>query len=269
MKRLRICILMLIAAVTCRAAVIDTVEIATRHLSTPMDVIVVTPNRVDEGQRFPTLYLLHGHGGNYTNWTERQKRLPALADLYGMVIVCPDGRNSWYWDTPKMHMESFFTEDLVPYIDENFPTVADSTMRAITGLSMGGHGGLWLAMRHPDIWKNAGSISGGVDITKFPTNWDMASLLGNYIDDPEKWKEHTVVTLAEKIEPGRLNMIIDCGTEDFFYEVNENLHRLLLERKVPHDYISRPGVHNWGYWNNSILYQILFFSEAFRRAPGK
>lgn len=251
------------------AAVVDTVQVATRHLPTPMDVMVVTPENADTTLRYPTVYLLHGHGGNYTNWLSKQPRLLDIADSYGMVIVCPDGRNSWYWDSPKMHMESCIVEDLVPYIDSHYPTLADSTMRAITGLSMGGHGAMWLTMRHPDIWKNAGTISGGVDICKFPANWDMATLIGNYADNPEKWANHSVTPLAEKVGPGRFNIIMDCGVDDFFYEVNENLHRIFLRNKVDHDYISRPGKHNWDYWNNSVLYQMLFFNEAFNKARRK
>ncbi len=71
--------------------------------------------------------------------------------------------------------------------------------------------------------------------------------------------------LLHLLTPNKLSIIIDCGTEDFFYEVNERLHRELLYRNIPHDYISRPpGIHDWNYWANAIKYQILFFSEFFK-----
>lgn len=254
-----------IGAVCSLAAVVDTVEISTRHLVIPMKVTVVSPTTGAPDERFPSVYILNGHGGDYTSWLKNQKHFHALADRYKMVFVFPDGRNSWYWDTPRMRMESFFVEDLVPYIDEHFPTVAEPEKRAITGLSMGGHGALWLASRHPGIWKSAGSMSGGVDIRPFPKNWNMPELLGPENKDPEKWAEHTVITSVPKWKPGELNLIIDCGTDDVFTEVNENLHRELLRYKIPHDYISRPGSHNWNYWNNSIYYHLLFFSEAFKK----
>ena len=257
--------LLTMCAVCSMAAVVDTVEIATRHLTTPMKVSVVTPTTGAEGERFPTVYMLNGHGGDYRSWLKSQKRLRELSDRYKMVFVFPDGRNSWYWDTPKMRMESFFVEDLVPYIDANFPTRADAVSRAITGYSMGGHGALWLASRHPDLWRSAGSMSGGVDIRPFPKNWNMPELLGAEDNNPGKWAQHTVITQVPNWKPGELNLIIDCGTEDVFTEVNENLHRELLRHKIPHDYTSRPGAHNWNYWNNSIYYHLLFFSEVFRK----
>ena len=58
-------------------------------------------------------------------------------------------------------------------------------------------------------------------------------------------------------------LIIDCGTEDFFYEVNKNLHEQLLYRNIPHDYIARPGSHNWNYWTNAVQYQLLFMHRFF------
>jgi S-formylglutathione hydrolase FrmB len=62
-----------------------------------------------------------------------------------------------------------------------------------------------------------------------------------------------------------LALIIDCGSEDFFYKVNCQLHEKLLDRNIPHDFISRPGVHNWDFWNNSIQYQMLFMSKFFTK----
>lgn len=266
MKKLCLCLAaLMLSAFYASAAVVDTVQIATRHLVTPMRVSVVTPSTGVEGERFPTVYILNGHGGDYKVWLKNMPALHELADMYKMVLVFPDGRNSWYWDTPSMRMETFFVEDLVPYIDENFPTVADRGHRAITGLSMGGHGALWLASRHPDVWGSAGSMSGGVDIRPFPKNWGMPQLLGSYQADPQKWADHTVITQVPSWSPGELNLIIDCGTADVFTDVNENLHRELLKYKIPHDYTSRPGGHNWPYWKNSIYYHLLFFHQAFRR----
>ena len=60
-----------------------------------------------------------------------------------------------------------------------------------------------------------------------------------------------------------IKIIIDCGTEDFFYAVNVRLHEELMYRNIPHEFISRPGGHNAAYWNNAILYQGLFFANYF------
>ena len=130
---------------------------------------------------------------------------------------------------------------------------------------MGGHGALWNAIRHPDVFGAAGSMSGGVDIRPFPKSWNMYKQLGERDAHPEVWDAHTVANLVPQLEPGRLALIFDCGTEDFFLEVNRQFHAALLEKGIPHDFIVRPGAHNNTYWNNSIDYHLLFFQKYFRK----
>jgi S-formylglutathione hydrolase FrmB len=137
--------------------------------------------------------------------------------------------------------------------------------RAITGLSMGGHGAMWLGLHHPDIWFNIGSTSGGVNILPFPKRWNMADALGNFEDYPQLWADHTIINQIELFVQNKQNIIFDCGTNDVFTQVNADLHQALLDAKVPHDYISRPGQHNMDYWSNSILFQLLFFQQNFKK----
>ena len=131
---------------------------------------------------------------------------------------------------------------------------------------MGGHGGLWLGTRHPDLFGSMGSTSGGVNIIPFPKNWKMAQRLGAYEDNKDRWAQYTVVSLVPQMKANGQNIIFDCGVDDFFADVNNDLHRRLVEAQVPHDYISRPGAHTHEYWANSILYQLLFFNQAFQNA---
>ena len=136
--------------------------------------------------------------------------------------------------------------------------------RAITGFSMGGHGALWLAFRHPDTYGACGSISGGVDIRPFPENWEMKQLLGPYSENPQRWNEYTVINqLPYNSKSGPLAIIIDCGYYDFFYTVNQKLHEKLRYYNIPHDFLTRPGGHTHEYWNNAIDYQLLFFYKYF------
>ena len=186
----------------------------------------------------------------------------------GIIFVCPDGKNSWYWDSPKnqaYRYETFVASELVKHTDKNYATIPEKKGRAITGLSMGGHGALWLAIRHKEIFGAGGSTSGGVDIRPFPKNWEMNKQLGDYESDKTLWDQHTVITQVDKIKDGDLALIIDCGEQDFFLEVNKALHKMLLEKNISHDFITRPGGHNGQYWNNSIDYQILFFDKFFKK----
>ncbi|MEP7258746.1 MAG: hypothetical protein ABI687_10160 [Flavitalea sp.] len=69
--------------------------------------------------------------------------------------------------------------------------------------------------------------------------------------------------VADSLRNGDLKLIIDCGTEDFFIGVNRRFQQLLIDRKIDHEYIERPGAHNNEYWNNSIDFQLLFFKKFF------
>ena len=93
----------------------------------------------------------------------------------------------------------------------------------------------------------------------------MKKQLGEYESNKDRWNSHTVINQIDKLQNGNLAIIIDCGFNDFFFEVNNNLHDALLKQGIDHDYIVRPGEHNSKYWNNSIDYQILFFKKYFKR----
>jgi S-formylglutathione hydrolase FrmB len=255
----------LLGVTSLRSATVTTIAVTSEGMKKDVPVTVILPDSVrKEGTRFPVLYLLHGYSNNNGSWAERTS-IRDLAEQYGVIVVCPDGGfSSWYFDSPEdpsYRYETFVSKELVTEVDKRFPTLPNRASRAIAGLSMGGHGAMFLAFRHPDIYGTAVSFSGGVDLRPFPDNWDIAKRLGSLQDYPDRWKECSVITLAEKISPGQQALSIDCGVDDFFIPVNRNLHSLLLERHVPHDYSERPGGHDWHYWANAIKYQMLFISD--------
>lgn len=273
-KSLLVTLVSLLALVSQAApkARIDTITIASQYVDPDMKVIVITPDADDTTTPRPVVYLLHGYSDDYRCWPHKsQPALDSLATNWGMIFVCPDGRDTWYFNAKgnqAKQMESFFVNDLVPAIDSLYPTIADREHRAITGLSMGGHGAWWLALNHKDIWGNVGSTSGGVDINRFPGHWKIHESLGDY--DEKTWKAHSIYYLVDdKLQPGELNIIFDCGVDDFFYECNNDLHQKLLDKKIPHDFISRPGAHTHPYWRNAILYQLQYFNERFKEADRK
>lgn len=268
MKRLFFLFCACVCVLCASAFKTDTVTVATTHLDTPMKVIVITPDGAADA-RFPSVYLLNGHGGDYRQWTCQTAPgiLGPLADAYGMILVMPDGRDSWYWDAPNnpgMQMETFFVEDLVPFIDKKFPTIAKAAKRAITGLSMGGHGALYLAARHPNIFHSVGSMSGNADICSFTDRWNVPQILGDYKDNTAVWQSHSVMSLLPKMKTAKLNIIFDCGADDFFARVNEKLHMQMKRLGIAHEYTTRPGRHSHKYWANSIKHHLLFFDAVFK-----
>ena len=247
---------------------IDTLNVYSASMDKTIPNMVITPNNYSDAKTsYPVLYLLHGAGGNYKDWIQKVPSIKQYANNYNMIIVCPDGANtSWYFDSPvdaTMKYETYISKELVNAVDKKYNTRADKSGRAITGLSMGGHGAFYLAFKHQDIWGAAGSMSGGLDIRPFPNNWDLPKRLGSFKEHQDNWEANTVINMVSLLKGDNLKLIFDCGTEDFFYDVNKQLHKKLLNNNIPHDYIERQGGHNWEYWANSIKYQLVFFSDFF------
>ena len=251
-----------------RASKVDTVATYSNAMKKEIKAVIVTPDSYTPSKTYPVVYLLHGYSGNYANWAKAKAVLES-ADTYDQIIVCADGGyGSWYWDSPidaSFKYETYISGELVAWVDKKYSTVKSPGGRAIAGLSMGGHGALYLAIKHPDVFGATGSMSGGVDIRPFPNNWDLAKRLGKYAENPDSWEKNTVINMLHLIQPKSLSIIIDCGTEDFFFKVNEALHQQMLYRNIQHDYIVRPGAHNWPYWENAVAYQLLFFHHFFKK----
>lgn len=229
---------------------------------------VLLPDGYYDMKDLPVVYLLHGFSDNESKW-DVNANVGRFADLYKIIIVTPDGGyDSWYFDAPEdptYRYETFVTKELIGYIDSHYRTSARRQMRAITGLSMGGHGAMYLAIRNKDIFGSVGSTSGGLDIRPFPGNWGISKRLGKIEEHPENWEQHTVINVVDSLKNGELNIVFDCGYEDFFYQVNCNMHEKLQKMGIAHDFFRRPGSHNWSYWTNSIQYQMLFFNNCFKR----
>jgi len=253
----------------------DTIEVMSQAMNRVIKNVVVMPEQYfaenSQETRFPVLYLLHGAYGCYSDWSKKAD-LHRLADEYGVVIVCPDGQDSWYFDSPvdpKMQFETYVSKELVAYIDSHYRTHANRFMRAITGLSMGGHGSLFLAWRHPDVFWSCGSMSGNMDITQFPDKWHIKDRLGELADNPQRWRDHAVCNLVDQLKASTLqpaqNIIIDDGLNDIFIKNNIALHDQLVEAGIEHDFTVRPGRHSWDYWVNSLDYHMIFFTKAFAR----
>jgi S-formylglutathione hydrolase FrmB len=252
------------------AASVDTATVYSCSMKKNVKCVVIKPDTYKNSNiRFPTVYLLHGYSDRYDAWVQNVPTVKDYADLMQQIIVCPDGGySSWYFDSPvdsTFRYETHIAKEVVGYIDLHYKTIPNRTHRAIAGLSMGGHGALYIALKHSDIFGSAGSMSGGVDLRPFPTQWDIAKRIGDEHTYNSNWQDMSVINLIERHPSQPISMVIECGTEDFFYQVNLQLHKKMMELKIPHDYTERPGRHTWAYWTNAVEYQLLFFKKFFNQ----
>jgi putative tributyrin esterase len=257
-------------------AKVDTLEIASVAMSKTYKAAVVLPNSYAKSKAsFPVLYLLHGAYGHFGDWlknTPDKKLVQNLSDQYNLIIVMPEGETfSFYLDSPVnkgSQFETYITKEVIQKIDKTYRTINDKKGRVISGLSMGGHGALYLSSKHPDLFCAAGSMSGAVDmggmlnrdaaqVTKF-----MEPVFGKEGAPQEVYASYAVLGMVDKMKANKLALIIDCGVDDFLIEPNRELHRRLVYSKVEHDYTERPGAHTWEYWENSLPYHVLYFSKV-------
>jgi S-formylglutathione hydrolase FrmB len=168
------------------ASQVDTLIVQSESMNKSISNIVILPENYSEENQLPVIYLLHGYSDNHETWMNNAPKIKEYADKYNVIIVCPDANySSWYFDSPiddSIKYETYISSELVKSVDRNYNTIDNRNGRAITGLSMGGHGAFYLSFKHQDVWGAAGSISGGVDIVPFPSSWDISKQLGKYSD---------------------------------------------------------------------------------------
>lgn len=261
------------------AAKVDTLQIASKAMNKTYNAAVVTPNSYAKGKtNYPVLYLLHGAYGHFRDWlksTPNENLVTDLADQYNIIIVMPEGETfSFYIDSPvnkESQFETFITQEVIQKVDATYRTIASKNGRVITGLSMGGHGALYLSSKHPELFCAAGSMSGAVDMNMMlnPDNLErtktlLTPILGAEVLSPDAYKRYAVIDKVDLLKANKMPLIIDCGVDDFLIETNRELHRRLVYNKVPHDYTERPGAHTWEYWDNALPYHILFFSKIIK-----
>lgn len=260
--------LLLLFSIAVHAGTVDTASIYSNSMHKYIKAVVIKPDSYKKKKNnFPVVYLLHGYDGWYSNWIIQVPELIKYADLYQTLIVCPDGaKSSWYFDSPidtAYKYETHVATELVNYIDKNYKTIADKKHRAITGLSMGGHGALYLALRHADVFGAAGSMSGGVNLMESKNRFDIMKRIGDTLLHAKAWHDMTVINLIENYTNTDVKIIFDCGDKDIFIDGNRRLHQKMTQLKIAHTYIERPGAHNWDYWKNSIPFQLLYFQRFF------
>ena len=282
MKKLILLFLLVSSYFISSAAKVDSLDVPSAVMNKAYKAAVVLPKSYAKSkENFPVLYLLHGGGGHFRDWltsTPDKESVKNLADQYNLIIVMPEGETfGWYMDSPYKSdnkFETYLTQEVITKIDNTYRTIKDRKGRVITGLSMGGHGSMYLSTRHPDLFCAAGTMSGAMsmDYSLFKVNDAFRqslkdrfqTLLGTTDTSNELYVKNSILNMTDAIKKNGLAITIDCGVDDFLIGVNRELHQKLVENGTPHDYTERPGAHTWPYWQNSLPYHVLFFSKVLK-----
>jgi S-formylglutathione hydrolase len=221
------------------------------------------------------VYYLSGLTCTHANVTEKGEFRAACAEL-GLIFVAPDtsprGEGvpgdpanaydfglgaGFYVDATRepfagnYRMWSYVTEELPKLVSENFPV--DSNRQSIFGHSMGGHGALTVALRHPSRYRATSAFAPIAAPSQVP--WGIKALSGYLGDDRQTWRKHDAVAL---IEDGASlpDLLVDYGDADQF--LAEQLRPELLQAacekaKIPLTLRRQPGYDHSYYFISTFM----------------
>jgi len=224
---------------------------------------VVLPEGYDSAFRYPVLWLLHGHGGDDTDWL-RETELTHDLQRYPIVVVLPSVKNSFYvnsWVDSASRYEDFVVRDLHDDVVRRY--AVDTLREGVAGLSMGGYGALMLALRHPRRYRFAGVLSGALSVPSPLERKDTLALgLLPAIDsafgpepNPHRRAHDPFVLFRRTPVPELPYLYFLIGTGDqfpTFLPRNRALTDSLRAYGARYEYHEVPGGHDWRVWGGAL-----------------
>lgn len=229
----------------------DFMSEALQHYTSMNVLLPVDPGRRIEAGPFPALYLLHGWGGNYSDWI-CNSRIALWAQQRGIAVIMPSGDNSYYLNYPEReeNYETFITQELVQLTRRAFPLSQERRYTWIAGLSMGGGGAVRCALRQGDVFGKAAGLSAGLTIH------EEAEQIGHGADVIQALED------ALQAHAPLPELFLTIGTEDPLLADNREFHSLLEQKGIAHRYEEHPGGHTWAYWDGHLPDVLDFLTDA-------
>jgi S-formylglutathione hydrolase FrmB len=252
---------------------------------------VLLPPGYPAAAPYPVVYYLHDYlATSATLW--RQGVVAALEQRMAagqtppFVLVAPDGDRSYWADSfdGARRYESWVAGALREEIEGRFAVRRDRDGRAVAGISMGGLGAARLALRRPDLYEAAGSLSGAL----IPMDWDFVATAPWFIRPNLKrifgrtagannLAANNLKTLLAQEWPGRPErprFYLRCGTEDKYKlgEAATRFREAAAAAGLEAELVLEPGGHNWRYWRTSAVDFLDWHARRFaspERAQGR
>ncbi|MBU2554039.1 MAG: esterase, partial [Bacteroidetes bacterium] len=242
-------------------------------------------------QSYPVVYLLHGLGDNETAWIE-YGRISQIADeevakgeIQPMIYIMPEGFRSYYVNDylGSFPYQDMLVNELVPYVDSLFRTKDDKQHRGVLGYSMGGFGALTLHLKHPDVFGVCVPLSTSIRtdqqyMTEEASGWDEQ--WGRLFGTPgvkgtdrlsDYYKENNPFYMLNTLSPeeiSNLHIFLDNGDKEHtLCRSNEELHILMRNNSIPHEYRVRDGGHSFTYWCSALPNALRFIDDQFESKP--
>ncbi|MBQ6520208.1 MAG: hypothetical protein IJI14_15950 [Anaerolineaceae bacterium] len=213
----------------------------------PIPFRIYLPLCYRSGMRLPVLYLLHGQGQSEHLWEELGiirllDEMISSGEIQPMIVVMP--RETYYYQNmdESEYPESVVNE-LIPTIDNAFPTIADRNARAIGGIS---RGALWaqkIAFENLDMFIALGNHS-------LPNPFFSDYMINKYL------KEH------QDLSP--LNIYIDTGNKDPYAKGSSDFSKQLFQFYLSHTLNVSPGTHDNDYWSEHLKEYLLWYDSVLR-----
>ena len=240
---------------------LEMIEYESKTVGTSRKLNVYTPPNYSSEKKYPVLYLLHGIGGDETEWQRFATpdmlfdNLIADGKAMPMIVVMPNGRaqkndraeGNVFESAPAFAVfERDLLDDVIPAIEARYSVQADREHRALAGLSMGGGQSLNFGLGHLDTFAWVGGFSSAPN-TKQPEE---------LMTDPAKAKEHLKL------------LWLSCGNKDGLMRISQRTQRYLKEKEVPHLWNVDSHGHDPTHWRNNLYHfaQLVFNDEASKAA---
>ena len=233
--------------------------------------------------KYPVVYMLHGLGDNASSWLEYGridsfvKQRVKSGHIIPMIYVMPEGYRTYYVNDyyGKFKYQDMFIKELIPHIDKKYRTQADKAHRATIGYSMGGFGALTLALNNQDVFGVTVPLSISIRtdeqyMTEEASGWDdqWGRLFGGVGETGEKrltdyYKKNNPFDMLKKGNPATRIYISNGDDEGTLARSNEELHMMMRDKNIPHEFRVRNGGHEFSYWFNALFDGLNFISDAF------
>lgn len=201
---------------------------------------------------YPVVYLLHGIPMDEHHWLDEglvktADKLFGSGELPPFIIVMPHGDYSLYTDTSggKGSFETVFVDELLPFIDSRYRTLADPEHRAIGGISRGGVWALEIAFTHPELFSAVGGHSPALSVNRASSNYDP-------------------LDLAKSAPIDKLRIFLDAGDVDWTRAGTMDLSRALNDRHIPYTFTTGKGDHDYPYWASQLESYLRFYGASWK-----